>query len=73
MLDKYIDNDDPTKVRKSLLTVALLTVFFANIQFASNELSILGLRVVIDPARLVAFGQIASGGLTVIFVIRALP
>lgn len=73
MLDKYIDNDDPTKVRKSLLTVALLTVFFANIQFASNEMSILGLRVVIDPARLVALGRIASGTLCAIFVLRALP
>ena len=60
VFDKYIENDDPAKVRKSLLTVALLTVFFANIQFVSNELSLLGLKLVLDPARLVAFGRIVS-------------
>ena len=73
VFDKYIENDDPAKVRKSLLTVALLTVFFANIQFVSNELSLLGLKLVLDPARLVAFGRIVSSVLLLVFVLRSLP
>ncbi len=73
MLDKYVDNEDPAKVRKSLLTITLLTVFFANVQFTANELSILGLKIVVDPGRLVAFGRLASGLLLCVFLLRALP
>lgn len=71
MLDKYVENDDPAKVRKALLTVAVMTMFFANIQFISNELSILGLRIVLDPARLIAFGRIASALLLSVFLLRS--
>ena len=73
MLDKYIDNSEPTKIRTSLLTISLLTVFFANITFASNELSFLGLEIIIEQPRLVAFGQIASTFLLLTFIIRSLP
>ena len=73
MLDKYIDNDDPVKVRRSMLTVALLTVFLANIRFTANELSILGLKVMIDPERLVALGRISSVILLMVFALRSLP
>ncbi len=72
MLDKYIENDDPAKVRKSLLTISLATLFIANVQFSTNQLSFFGLQVVIDSARLVAFGRIASGVLLVVFFLRSL-
>lgn len=73
VIDKIVDNDDPVRVRKSLLTVALFTIFFANIQFSANELSLLGLKLIVNPERLVALGRVSTALIFLIFLLRSLP
>lgn len=72
LLEKYVDDSDPKSVRRSLISVALFTLFVANIQVISGELSILGLRVIIEKERLVAFGQIVSAIFVLVFIFRSL-
>lgn len=61
------------KVRRSLLAVSIITIFICNMQLTASTLNILGLELVFDQDRLVAFGQIASGLLLLIFVFKSAP
>jgi aspartyl-tRNA synthetase len=73
MIDNYTDHADEKKTRKSLLAVAITTIFLGNMEISSSTLTIFGLELVFDQDRLMAFGQIATSVLLVIFIFRSLP
>jgi hypothetical protein len=73
MIDNYIDHADEKKTRRALLTVAIVTIFISNMEFGASTLKLLGLEFIFNQHRLVAFGQIASGILLMIYLIRSSP
>jgi len=73
-LDSRLDWSDEKKAKKAMLSIAITTIIFANLQIElGSTLSIFGLRIAADQIQIVAFGQLATSLLLVVFIARVLP
>jgi hypothetical protein len=71
-LQAIIEHADLDRTRRSLYIAALFTFVIANAQFQSREMSIFGLRVIIDPEQLVALGRFSVTFLLCIFLLHSI-
>jgi hypothetical protein len=69
-LESNLNWADEKTARRALLSVSLLTTFLANLHIGPNNIKISTLIVRFDQAQVVAFGQLATCILLIIFLIR---
>ena len=64
---------DSTKSRKALVTSALLTIIVSSIVIVSDQISLLGFTIKVEQQSLIAFGQITTLLLLIVFLFRVFP
>ena len=69
----YLDNSTESKARRNVLVAAGSTLLAANLRFTSNIFDFFGLKIAVEPDRIVAVGQLFCSLLIVIFIMRSLP
>ena len=69
LIDLLSDNETVLKVRKNLLTLSLLLLFFASLQFLSNELNFFGLKVGVSHDKLIFIFRLVTAFVLIRFML----
>ena len=73
MIWDHLTPENNKQAKKSLLIVSALTIFVAGVDFTSDVITLFGFGVRIPQVKLVSAGQVLSGMMLVVFVLRSLP
>jgi len=69
----YLDNSTESKARRNVLVASGSTLLAANLRFTNNSLDLFGLKIAVEPDRIVAVGQLLCFLLILIFITRSMP
>ena len=73
MIWEHLDPKDQKKAKRSLITIASITIAVASVEIISDEITLLGFSLRISQDKLVSAGQLLTLLLLCIFALRSLP